>query len=135
MINIRGAFAGVLAALLMVLGISGTAQAADKRPAVRSVCETGFRGQPAYDAKCLKTGTVLNGVNLWFRSFDGKLISNADRRAFCKDANQARTTRAGIIDGLFDVAYDHYRNHMFVLNVTATVGVMDCKQLGIKIKK
>lgn len=131
----------ILAGLIALFAFTPSADASPsvpasgKRPAVRSVCETGFRGQPAYDAKCLRTGTVLDGVNLWFRGADGKVIKAADRRAFCRDANSAKTTRAGIIDGLFDVAYDRYRNHKHVLNVAATVGVLDCAELGVKIKK
>lgn len=128
--------AGIIALLLAPSGVADAAPAGGTRAAaVRSICETGFRGQPEYDRKCLKTGTVLDGVNLWFRDGDNKLIKAADRRAFCRDANQAKTTRAGIIDGLFDVAYDNYRNHKFVLSVAATVGVMDCQALGVKIKK
>lgn len=127
--------AGIIALLLAPSGAADAAPQRGKAAAVRSICETGYRGMPEYDRKCLKTGTVLDGVNLWFRDGDNRLIKAADRRAFCRDANQAKTTRAGIIDGLFDVAYDNYRNHKFVLSVAATVGVLDCQQLGIKIKK
>lgn len=133
----RAAFAGILAGLVALFSLSGSAEAAPsvKRPAVKSVCETGSRGQKAYDAKCLKTGTVMDGVNLWFRYIDGGAVSKADRKAFCKDATSTGHTRAGIIDGLFDVAYDSYRNHKFVLSIAGTVGVWDCQALGVKIKK
>lgn len=134
----RAAFAGILAGFIALFSLGGSAEAAPadgKRPAVRSVCETGSRGDKAYDAKCLKTGTILDGVNLWFRYIDGGAVSKADRKAFCKDATSTGNTRAGIIDGLFDVAYDNYRNHKLMLSVAGTVGVMDCKQLGVKIKK
>jgi len=133
----RAAFAGILAGLVALFSLNGSAEAAPsvKRPAVKSVCETGSRGQKAYDAKCLKTGTVMDGVNLWFRYIDGGAVSKADRKAFCKDATSTGHTRAGIIDGLFDVAYDSYRNHKFVLSIAGTVGVWDCQALGVKIKK
>lgn len=133
----RAAFAGILAGLVALFSLSGSAEAAPsvKRPAVKSVCETGSRGQKAYDAKCLKTGTVLDGVNLWFRYIDGGAVSKADRKAFCKDATSTGHTRAGIIDGLFDVAYDNYRNHTRMLSIAGTVGVWDCQALGVKIKK
>ncbi|WGV36032.1 hypothetical protein SEA_FRANKENWEENIE_361 [Streptomyces phage Frankenweenie] len=133
----RAAFAGILAGLVALFSLSGSAEAAPsvKRPAVKSICETGSRGQKAYDAKCLKTGTVLDGVNLWFRYIDGGAVSKADRKAFCKDATSTGHTRAGIIDGLFDVAYDNYRNHTRMLSIAGTVGVWDCQALGVKIKK
>lgn len=134
----RAAFAGILAGLVALFSLNGSAEAAPARPSVKvvkSVCETGHRGQKAYDAKCLKTGTILDGVNLWFRYIDGGAVSKADRRAFCKDATSTGHTRAGIIDGLFDVAYDNYRNHKLMLSVAGTVGVLDCQQLGVKIKK
>lgn len=133
----RAAFAGILAGLVALFSLGGSAEAAPsvKRPAVKSVCETGSRGQKAYDAKCLKTGTVLDGVNLWFRYIDGGAVSKADRKAFCKDATSTGHTRAGIIDGLFDVAYDNYRNHTRMLSIAGTVGVWDCAALGVKIKK
>ena len=131
----------ILAGFVALFAFSAPADAAPaggKRPAVRSVCETGYRGMPAYDRLCLTRGTVLDGVNLWFReggARNGKLIKAADRRAFCRDASATGNTRAGIIDGLNDVAYDHFRNYRLVLNVAGTVGVMDCKALGVKIKK
>jgi hypothetical protein len=134
MIKIRGAFAGVLAGMVLLFGITGSAEASPVRKAVKSVCDTGSRGQKAYDAKCLKTGTIMDGVNLWFRYIDGGAVSKADRRAFCKDATSTGRTRAGIIDGLFDVAYDNYRNHKLMLSVAGTVGVWDCKALGVKVK-
>lgn len=128
----------ILAGLVALFAFSAPADAAvqsGKRPAVRSVCETGHRGMPEYDRKCLKTGTVMDGVNLWFRYIDGGAVSKADRKAFCKDATSTGHTRAGIIDGLFDVAYDNYRNHARMLSIAGTVGVWDCQALGVKIKK
>jgi hypothetical protein len=137
MINtIRTSVAGVLAGMVMLFGITGSAEAALvlKGKAAKSVCETGYRGQKSYDAKCLKTGTVMDGVNLWFK-IEGKSVSKADRKAFCRDATSTGHTRAGIIDGLFDVAYDNYRNHKAMLSIAGTVGVWDCQALGVKIKK
>lgn len=127
--------AGIIALLMAPSGVADAAPAGGKRPAVRSICETGHRGMPEYDRKCLKTGTVMDGVNLWFRYIDGGAVSKADRRAFCKDATATGHTRAAIIDGLFDVAYDNYRNHTRMLSIAGTVGVWDCQALGVKIKK
>lgn len=128
----------LLAAIVaLLMAPSGMADAAPARTSGKvSICETGYRGNPEYDRKCLKRGTVLDGVNLWFRDIDShKLIPAAERRAFCKDATATGHTRAGIIDGLNDVAYDRYTNYRFVLSVAGTVGVMDCQALGVKIKK
>lgn len=137
MISMRIAFAGVLAGVIGLFGIAPAADAgtSGKRPAVRSVCETGSRGDKAYDAKCLRNGTTMDGVNLWFRYLGGGAVSRADRKAFCKDATSTGHTYAGIVDGLFDVAYDNYRNHTAMLKIAGTIGVIDCKSLGIKIKK
>lgn len=129
----------ILAGFVALFAFSAPADAAPaggKRPAVRSVCETGYRGTPAYDRLCLTRGTVLDGVNLWFRYVDtGKVIPARERRALCLDATATGHTRAGIIDALNDVAYDHFRNYRLVLSVAGTVGVMDCKAMGVKIKK
>lgn len=128
----------ILAGLVALFSFNSPADAAEsvKRPAVRSVCETGYRGMPAYDRECLTRGTVLDGVNLWFRYIDtGKVVPARERRALCLDATATGHTRAGIIDALNDVTYDHFRNYRFVLSVAGTVGVMDCKAMGVKIKK
>ena len=129
----------VLAGLVALFGFNSPADAAPAdgtRAAVRSICETGWRGMPEYDRYCLVRGDVLDGVNLWFRHIDtNKRVSVKDRREFCKYANQSKTTRAGIIDGLLDISYDHYTNYRAMLSVAGTVGVLDCKALGVKIKK
>lgn len=128
--------AAIVALLMAPSGVADAAPQHGRAAAVRSICETGYRGMPEYDRKCLKRGTVLDGVNLWFRYIDtGKVVPVAERRALCKDATATGHTRAGIIDALNDVAYDHYTNYRFVLSVAGTVGVMDCKAMGIKIKK
>lgn len=132
MINIRSVFAGVLAALLMVLGISGTAAAVDRRPAVRSVCETGFRGQPAYDRQCLTHGTYRDGAALWLRDGDGNRVSKAERRSMCRDARNVGGIRSAVRDWFFDVAYDHYRNHTAVLKYAGAVAHADCRALGVR---
>jgi hypothetical protein len=129
--------AAIVALLMAPSGVADAApQHGTRAAAVRSICETGYRGMPAYNRLCLKRGTVLDGVNLWFRDVDThKVIPASQRRAFCKDATATGHTRAGIIDGLNDIAYDRYTNYRFVLSVAGTVGVLDCQQLGVKIKK
>lgn len=136
--KIRKSIALALAVLALMLGTAGSAGARPAGPAVaksvKSVCETGSRGQKLYDRLCLRTGTAADGINLWYRDYDGRMISPADRRAFCRDATSTGNTYRGIYDGLYDVAYDSFRNHRSVLRVTALVGVMDCRTLGVRVK-
>lgn len=125
----------VLAGFAVLFGISAPADAAPaggKRPAVRSVCETGHRGMPEYDRKCLVTGTFASGVMLWFADSDGHRYTTRERRAACRDARSTGSVRRGVTDALNDVAYDRYRNHRYVLRVAGLVAVMDCRALGIK---
>lgn len=136
--KIRKALALTLATLALMLGTAGSAGARPAGPAVvksvKSVCETGNRGQAAYNRLCLRTGTAADGVNLWYRDFDGRRISAADRREFCRYATETGNTYRGIFDGLYDVAYDSFRNHRSVLRVAALVGVEDCRTLGVRVK-
>lgn len=129
-LTMRNAFAGILAGIVALFAFSGTAEAAPalKRPAVQSVCETGFRGQPEYDRKCLKTGTFKSGAMLW--------LDNAatDRKAACKSAVKAGI-RMAVRELVFDVAYDTYRNHNTVITYATAVATAECKALGYKIKK
>jgi hypothetical protein len=130
----------ILAGFLALFAFTPSADAAPadgKRAAVRSVCETGYRGMPEYDRKCLKRGTVMDGVNLWFRYIDtNKMVPVKERKFLCREATaMGMGTRQEIIDILNDVAYDHYTNYGTMLNIAGTVAVMDCKMLGIKIKK
>jgi len=121
--------ATILAGFVALFAFSAPADAADgKRPAVRSVCETGFRGQPAYDAKCLKTGTFKSGAMLWLDN------AAADRRATCKFAVKAGI-RTAVRELTIDIAYDNYRNHNTVIGYATAVATAECKALGYKIKK
>jgi hypothetical protein len=132
MTKIRNTFAGVLAMLVVLLGMGGTAQAADKRPSVRSVCETGYRGMPAYDAQCLTRGTFKDGAALWLRDGDGNRVSKADRRSMCRDSRAVGGIRPAVRDWFFDVAYDSYRNHRTVLRYAGAVAYLDCRALGVR---
>src|SRR5690606_6194865 len=124
--HMRKPIVTILAGFVALFAFSAPADAAPaggKRPAVRSVCETGYRGMPAYDRLCLTRGTGLVGVILWFRSvYSGKLSPARDRGVLCLGATATGHARAGIIDALNDVAYDHFRNYRLVLSVAGTVG-------------
>ncbi len=115
----------LLAGMLLTFGLPGSAEAAPP------VCATGYRGMPEYDRLCLRTGTVRDGIELWFR-IDGYPVSRADRRAGCAEAASTGDVREGIRDGLYDVAYDHFRNHRAVLRVTVMVGAAECARFGFK---
>lgn len=132
----------VLAGFIALFGFTPAADAAPlpgggSRAYAKSVCETGYRGMPEYDRKCLKRGTVLDGVNLWFRYIDtNKMVPVSERKFLCREATaMGMGTRQEIIDILNDIAYDHYTNYGTMLNIAGTVAVWDCKALGVKIKK
>lgn len=124
----------ILAGFAVLFGITAPADAAPavKRPAVRSICETGHRGMPEYDRKCLVTGTFAHGAMLWLADSDGHRYTARERRAACRDARATGSIRRGAADMLHDVAYDTYRNHGYVLRVAGLIAVMDCRALGIK---
>lgn len=129
MTTMRNAFAGILAGLLILLSPGGAdaAPADGRRPAARSVCETGFRGQSAYDRKCLKNGTVRDGVALWLHT------DRRERRAVCKMAKRTGL-RTAVRESFYDVAYDSFRNHGSVLKVTRAVAFVDCRLMGYRVK-
>lgn len=122
--------------ITMVVGIGGSATAAPVK--AKSVCETGHRGQAAYDRKCLTTGTFKQAAALWLTIPAGtKGRESADafnRRSLCKFAGRFGGTKAVAREAVTDVAYDRFRNHVTVINWSASVAVMDCKSMGYKIK-
>ena len=135
----RKAFAGILAGIIALFAFNGSADAVPtvgKRPAVQSICETGYRGMPEYDRKCLTRGTMADGRRMWFTgggtSKGDRAMSVKARKAQCRDARDTGNMRAGIRDMFTDVAYDHFRNYRTVLTWTAAFGMTDCKRLGIK---
>lgn len=131
MINVRNAFAGVLAGLVAMFALSGSADAA---PAVKpsgkvakSICETGYRGQPAYDRKCLKTGTFRDGAMMWLET------DRRDRREICKTAKRFGGILPAVRETFNDVAYDTYRNHKIVLMYAGLVAQIDCRSMGYRV--
>lgn len=126
-----------IVALLMAPSGMADASPAVKAAAVKSVCDTGFRGQPEYDRKCLKTGTFKTAANLWLSIPAGNPahIGREDftRRSICKFPGEFGT-RAAVREALTDVTYDSIRNYRQSLNWSADVAVLDCKSMGYKIK-
>lgn len=116
--------AGITAATIGLFAYIGSpatsGQPLELAGASSSVCATGFRGQPAYDRRCLTTGTRATGAALWFGT------PTATRRDVCRGGN-VRTMAA---ETLNDVAYDRYRNHTVVLAGVSDAAQGDCLRLG-----
>lgn len=124
----RNMITTVLAGLLALFAPAGAADAAPTvKAAVQSVCQTGYRGMPEYDRKCLRTGTFRDGALLWLGN------GAAERRAVCKVARTAGI-RSAVRELTVDMAYDRYRNHNTVIGYATATAVLDCKSMGYKIK-
>lgn len=99
-----------------------------------SVCATGFRGQPAYDRQCLKTGTPGQAAALWFDTAEGKRGHEHDsmetRRDVCRFAARHGGVRKEAAEMVNDMAYDAYRNHKAVIGWFADAAQGDCLRLG-----
>lgn len=81
-----------------------------------SVCDTGFRGQRAYDRQCLVKGRPVDGVRLWFDQ------DRRDRRQVCRSGN----VRLAVRELVFDVAYDRFRNHEAVVSWASMAARWEC---------
>ncbi|MER6605741.1 hypothetical protein ABT282_07450 [Streptomyces sp. NPDC000927] len=131
----RKIFAGLAITTALILGVGGNAGATPVK--VKSVCDTGHRGQPAYDAKCLKTGTFKSGALLWLSIPQGKKGSenpdNFDRRSLCKFAGRFGGIRVVAREAVADTAYDTYRNDGAVVKWATSVAALDCASMGYKI--
>lgn len=129
----------ILALLTAPSGVADAAPAAGTRAAaVRSICETGYRGNPEYDRKCLVTGTFKSGATLWLSVPEGRKghVGREDytRRSICAYPGEFGT-RDAVTEALTDVAYDHYRNYRTVLRHAADTAVLDCRSMGYRIVK
>lgn len=132
----RKIITSIVVGMAMILGITGSATAAPSKS--KSVCDTGHRGQKAYDAKCLKTGKFKNGSNLWLSIDEGTAkrenVNNFDRRSLCKFSSRFGGIKATVREAVWDVAYDSYRNNGAVANWSVQVAKLDCASMGYKIK-
>lgn len=131
----------ILAGLLALFAPMGAADAApmvkSSGKAAKSVCETGYRGQPAYDRKCLKTGTFRDGAMLWLDLPAGKKGRESrdmeNRRSVCKYAKNYGGIVPTVRELFNDVAYDAYRNHKIVLTYAGLVAKIDCRSMGYRV--
>lgn len=137
--TIRNAFAGALAGLLLLFTATASADAAPATGTAsgkRSVCETGYRGMPEYNAKCLHVGALVDGVALWFRedaTRKGRVYSAGERRAVCRTAKGLGGIRNAVSEARLDVAYDRFRNYPEMLTVATITARGDCKRLGVRV--
>lgn len=122
--NIRRALSGISLATILTLAFNPPADAATAPTARTSVCETGFRGQPAYDRACLVTGTYRDAVREWKRPY-----SRAERKQQCRTA--LRTGMASVVtETRGDMITDRYRNDDAMKRAVAWVGVRECFRIG-----
>ena len=137
--NARKPVLTILAGLAALFGFNPPADAATPRTAAASVCETGHRGQPAYDRKCLRSGTFKIAAMMWLSIPEGAKGRESDgaynRRSVCKFAGRYGGTRTAVRELLTDVTYDSIRNWGQSLTWSADTAVIDCTSLGYKIVK
>lgn len=129
-------FTGVTAVLFAVFALLGAPSSeAAERPA--SICETGFRGQPAYDRECLTRGTVGDAGALWYSTPKGKKGSERDdmstRRSVCKYAHRHGGIKRTATELVTDLTYDSYRNHKQVNGWVVSMARVDCAAMGYRV--
>lgn len=120
------AFAGVGAGLALLM--APTVSAAPTAGKVVTICETGFRGDPAYDRACTAVGTQADAGVAWYVGY-----TDSQRKADCRSAkrlggmvNVVRETRG-------DVLYDNFRNHKQMIKWTADMGAANCRAWGYRV--
>jgi hypothetical protein len=130
---IATAFAGTIAGLALLF--APTAQGAPTHTA--SVCDTGYRGQKAYDKACLTHGTVGDAAHLWYVTPAGRKGSEHDdamnRRSVCKFAYLHGGLAADVRDLMTDVTYDSYRNDRQVRSWIVDIAKVDCRSMGYRV--
>ncbi len=117
---IRRALTGVTLTALLTAAFNLPADAAPAPQARTSVCETGFRGQPAYDRACLVTGTYRDAQREWKRGY-----TPAQRKQQCRTALHTGMP-ALVTETRGDVIGDRYRNDRRMRQLTARAGAVEC---------
>jgi hypothetical protein len=140
MFKIRVAWAGITAGMVALFtAVSPGAEAAPRPTTVtvtagKSVCDTGYRGQPEYDAKCLRHGTRGDAAKLWFDTPEGKRGHLRDdfttRRSICKYAPRHGGVRAQAKELVNDMAYDTFRNWHQMIRWAGDAAQGDCLRMG-----
>lgn len=129
-----GSIAGTVLFLGAVLATNTTADATPTTATVTpSICQTGHRGDAAYDRACLRTGTVGDAAKLWFSTPEGKPGHETPdfqtRRSICAYPGKAGV-RGRAKDLANDMAFDTYRNYGQVLNRVADMAQGECLKWG-----
>ncbi len=71
------------AAAVLGVGLMLLAPSAGASTAARSVCDTGFRGQPAYDRACLVKGSAGDAGVAWYVGY-----TDGQRKADCRSVKR-----------------------------------------------
>lgn len=140
---IKSVKAAVCAGVAVVLAVltAGAAPAlsttAHHAASHRSVCDTGQRGQKAYDRLCLHTGTVGDAAWLWYSTPEGHKGHVHDdymtRRSICTYAPRHGGVKAAAVELVTDMTYDSYRNNKAVNAWVASVAVTNCREMGYRV--
>jgi hypothetical protein len=135
MISIGRAFAGITLGMITLFTATTPGAQASTPTAhhpVASVCDTGYRGQPAYDRACLSTATMASSVATWYAGTDSAHPLTPDqRRALCRQAK--RHGMASVVHETYgDVLYDTYANNRQAERWTTAVGRGECWALGYR---
>jgi hypothetical protein len=124
LMGIRRAFTGIGAALVVLFAPSTAADAAPAPTHRPSICDTGFRGQPAYDRACLTVGDYTDAKREWRTGY-----TPAQRKAQCRTA--LRTSMPSLVtETRGDVIFDRYRNRRAMITLTAWAGAAECYRIG-----
>lgn len=124
MTGIRRAFTGIGAGLALLFTPTTAADATPAPTARVTVCETGFRGQPAYDRACLITGNYRHAQREWRTGY-----TLAERKQQCRTA--LRTGMPALVtETRGDVIGDRYRNNHAMVTLTAWAGAAECYRIG-----
>lgn len=128
-------YTGITAIVFGVFALlTATSSANANQP---SICETGYRGDPAYDRACLTTGVVGDAGALWYstpKGTKGKEVDDAmNRRSICKYAYRHGGIKRAATELVTDLTYDAYTNHKQVNAWVVSNARVDCKTMGYRV--
>lgn len=138
----KRAYTGITALFFGVIGLlmaSSSAEAGETHRAIvnPSICDTGFRGDPAYDRACLTKGVVGDAGALWYstpKGIKGEEVDDAmNRRSICKYAYRHGGIKRAATELVTDLTYDAYVNHKQVDAWVVSNARVDCKAMGYRV--
>lgn len=102
-----------------------------------SICDTGFRGDPAYDRACLRKGVVGDAGALWYgipRGRKGHESDDfADRRSICAYAPRYGGIKTMVTELITDMTYDSFTNNAAVDRWAVSMARVDCTAMGYRV--